>query len=115
MGIFSNKWIKGRQNDCEYFKIKLFYFKIFKFGFDGYILKYNKNQILPKHKDIVDNGNHYRVNIGYGDSIFNCNNIIFKYKLGLLSINFFRPDLYEHSLIIINKTYKISLGYVKFR
>jgi hypothetical protein len=31
-----------------------------------------------------------------------------------MRIYFFRPDLYLHSLKVIDKTYKISLGYVLF-
>jgi hypothetical protein len=68
MKIF--KWSPGRQEGCEYKKFTFLYFKLWKFGFDGYILKYEKNQKLPSHKDPVKNADHYRLNIGWGKSKF---------------------------------------------
>lgn len=107
-------WINGRQKDCIYFKIILFIIKNKYFAFDGYILKYQENQQLPKHKDIVENGVHYRLNIGYGNALFECEKNIISLKIWKISVYLFRPDLYFHSLKIIDKTYKISLGYVRF-
>lgn len=34
------KWKQGRQDGVEYFKFKLFSVKIWRFGFDAYLLKY---------------------------------------------------------------------------
>lgn len=67
-------WEKGRQEDVEYHKLKLFEFKINKFdiGFDCYILKYGARIVLPLHKDPVTKGRHYRANLTlWGDSAFN--------------------------------------------
>lgn len=108
------KWQNGRQHNCEYQKFPLWYFKLWKFGFDCYILSYNENQTLPKHKDPIVNGKHWRLNIGYGNSNFICEKLIFGKKIGLLSVYLFRPDLYEHSLHIIGKTRKLSIGFAKY-
>jgi len=108
------KWQQGRQQGCEYFKFPMWYFKIWKFGFDGYILRYNGDSILGKHTDKIEGAKHYRLNIGWGIANFCCNNIILKFRIGKLTFYLFRPDLYEHSLYIFEKTYKLSLGFVKF-
>jgi len=107
-------WQKGRQKDCEYYKFPLFYLKICKFGFDGYILKYKKDTILPEHKDLIDNGKHYRINIGWGVANFICEKTIIYRRFGKLTIILFRPDLYKHSLYIFENTKKLSLGFVKY-
>ena len=104
-------WQNGRQSNCEYKKFPLWYFKIWKFGFDGYILKYEGNQVLPTHKDPIKNGKHYRLNIGWGFANFVCDKIIFGKRIGKLTIFLFRPDLYEHSLYVFEKTTKLSFGF----
>lgn len=108
------KWQNGRQANCEYKKLPLWFFKIGKFGFDAYILKYNDMQSLPIHRDSIDKGKHWRLNIGWGESKFYCQKLIFGKTLGKLSIYLFRPDIYEHSLEVIKKTTKISFGFAKF-
>lgn len=110
------KWQKGRQNGCEYLKFPLWYFKIGKFGFDAYILKYNANTILPEHKDPVENGQHWRLNIGYGESNFVCENYkhVFFKRFGKLTFILFRPDIYKHSLYVFENTIKLSFGCVIF-
>lgn len=106
------KWQKGRQDEVEYFKFKLFSFKICKFGFDGYLLKYPTNTELPKHTDPVEKGKHYRVNITlWGKCIFVCKGKHF--YIGEF-FHLFRPDLQEHALFTYTKTYKLSLGFAKF-
>lgn len=109
------KWQKGRQSNCEYWKLPLWYFRILKFGFDAYILKYSENQVLPEHKDPVENGKHYRLNIGWGVANFVCEKLIFGKRIGKLTIFLFRPDLYTHSLYVFEKTTKFSFGFVKFK
>ena len=109
------KWQKGRQYETEYFKFPLWYFKIWKFGFDGYILKYSDNTVLDWHTDKIKNGKHWRLNIKLkGENYFSINKekvIIHKpYKLFM----FFRPDLVSHRLIVVSKTIKLSFGFVKF-
>lgn len=110
------EWQKGRQIGCEYNKFPLWYFRIGKFCFDGYILKYKENTSLPSHKDPVENAKHWRINIGYGIANFVCENYehgFFK-RIGKLTLNIFRPDLYEHSLYVFEKTTKLSLGFTKY-
>lgn len=102
-------WINGRQENINYFKLPLWKFKIWKFGFDGYILHYPSEGILPPHKDPID-GKHYRVNVTLkGKSEFVCEKEI----LNLGWLHFFRPDLYTHSLKIKTNSYKLSLGFAK--
>jgi hypothetical protein len=109
------QWQNGRQHGCEYKKFPLWYFKIWKFGFDCYILKYNSNQTLPGHKDPIKDGKHWRLNVGYGVSNFVCEKLIFGKKLGKFTIFLFRPDLYEHSLHVFEKTTKLSFGFAKYQ
>lgn len=109
------KWQDGRQKGCEYKKFTLWYFKVANFGFDCYILKYNSNQVLPSHKDIIEDGQHWRFNVGWGKSKFICEKIIFGKRFGKLSLYLFRPDLYEHSLHIFQRTTKISFGFARFK
>jgi hypothetical protein len=108
------KWQDGRQHGCEYKKFPLWYFKVWKFGFDCYILKYKGDQTLPEHKDLIENGKHWRLNIGYGVANFVCEKLIFSERIGKLTIYLFRPDLYKHSLHIFKKTTKLSLGFAKY-
>jgi hypothetical protein len=88
---------------------------VYNYGFDGYILKYDPNQVLPTHRDPVKGGKHYRMNIGWGKSLFVIKSKIWRFKLGKLSIHIFRPDIFPHSLIINERTYKLSLGFVKYK
>lgn len=105
------KWQSGRQDNVTYEKFPVWSFKVFNHGFDFYILRYQPNTILPKHKDPVKNGKHWRLNIKLkGNAIF------FSEDRGetFQRINWFRPDLYEHSLNVKTKTIKLSFGFVKF-
>jgi len=109
------KWQSGRQQNTDYQKFLLWYFKIWKWGFDGYILKYKPNTQLNWHKDPIENGNHYRLNIKLkGKSWFYIKKKDLLFCVGK-KIIFFRPDLYEHSLIIDSPCTKLSLGFVKFK
>ena len=109
------KWTKGRQDKCSYKKFPLWYFSVGKFGFDSYILSYEPNQVLPTHRDPVEGGSHYRLNIGWGNSSFLVKSKIWGFKFGKLSMYLFRPDLNNHSLVINGRTHKLSLGFVKFK
>jgi len=108
------KWKRGRQSTTVYWKKQMWKFRVFKIGFDGYILKYDPSTILHPHKDPVINGVHYRLNIGFGRSTFVCEKTIFFLKLGKLSLILFRPDLYTHCLFVKERTYKVSLGFAKY-
>lgn len=109
------KWTGGRQENCLYSKFTLWYFKLWKFGFDAYILDYEPKQVLKAHTDPVEGGSHYRLNIGWGNSRLLVKSKIWGFKLGKLSVYLFRPDLYIHSLVVNGHTMKLSFGFVKFK
>ena len=101
------RWIQGRQSETEYRKFCFLNIKVWKFGFDGYLLKYEPNTELKPHVDKVV-GKHYRLNLTiYGKSIFKCEKEI----VSLPFLHIFRPDLYTHSLTTQTKTLKLSLGF----
>lgn len=108
------KWHKGRQEDCEYWKFPLLYFKLWRFAMDAYILKYKRDTVLPVHKDPIENAKHYRLNIGWGVANFCCDKLIYGNRIGKLTVFLFRPDLYKHSLYIFEKTTKLSIGFIKY-
>jgi len=110
------KWEKGRQEGTEYKKLCLYSFKIWKWGFDAYILKYKENTVLNTHTDPVKNGKHYRLNIGWGVANFCCKyyDQIIGYRIGKLTFTAFRPDINPHSLYVFENTIKLSLGFVKY-
>ena len=108
------KWTGGRQEKCLYRKMLLMQFRIFKFGFDSYMLDYEPNQILPAHVDEVGNGKHYRINIGWGKCKFIIKKTIFSLCKGKFSLHLFRPDINRHSLVINGHTRKLSIGFVKY-
>jgi len=110
------KWQQGRQHGCEYKKFPLWYFRIFNYGFDAYILKYETNTRLGWHKDPVENGKHYRLNVrlkGY-------NTFFWKNTKGRKCVQFspnfvwFRPDITWHMLSTYSRVIKLSFGFVKF-
>ena len=104
------EWQKGRQEKIKYYKFPLWSFRIFKFGFDAYILSYREAGTLPPHKDPVEKGKHYRLNIKFwGDSVFICGGKVIHKR-----IIWFRPDLHIHSLWVKSPTVKLSFGFVKF-
>lgn len=111
------KWQSGRQQDCEYHKFPLWYFRIWKLGFDAYILKYEPDSFLPWHTDKVENGKHWRMNInitGAASFIIIKNDTPFFYLQRKIII--FRPDVFSHSLKVGNKKcIKLSIGLVKFK
>jgi hypothetical protein len=105
------KWQPGRQDNVTYKKFPLWSFRIGRFGFDGYILRYEWNTKLPPHRDPVTNGKHWRINISLsGSSMFYCEDRGYSTSW----INVFRPDLYIHSLHTASKVFKLSFGFVKF-
>lgn len=102
------KWIEGRQENCVYHKWCFLYTKIGRFGFDGYILRYQPRTELPPHTDRLK-GKHWRLNLSLkGESLFMCQKNIFSIPNFLY---IFRPDKYIHSLYVGTKTYKLSLGF----
>lgn len=106
-------WIKGRQNTTNYDKLCFLYVKIWKWGLDGYILRYKANERLPIHKDPIENGAHYRLNIKLkGKCRFWSTSNIFRWGERVV---YFRPDLFYHNLVTETKVLKLSFGYVKFQ
>lgn len=107
------KWTQGRQSSTQYEKWCFLYWRFFNTGLDGYILRYKANQQLPIHKDIVENGIHYRLNIKLkGKCKFWCPSILWKWGERIV---LFRPDLFFHSLTTKTKVLKLSLGLVIFK
>lgn len=105
------KWLPGRQKNCSYMKMALWSFRIWKFGFDCYLLKYEDGAYLKLHTDPV-NGKHWRTNVTLsGDSSFFVENKGFVNR----KIITFRPDLYKHSLFVYRKTVKLSIGFALLR
>jgi hypothetical protein len=105
------KWQPGRQQNVTYKKCPLWYFKIGRWGFDAYILRYEAQTFLPEHKDPVENGKHWRLNVKlWGRCGFHADDRGYTKQW----INFFRPDLYTHWLMAFTTTFKLSLGFVKF-
>lgn len=109
-------WQEGRQKDCSYKKMCLWSFRLNKWGFDAYLLRYERETYLPLHRDpIPEGGKHWRLNIGWGENQFH----VFDspkcgWSFGKFSVYLFRPDLYLHSLTVHEKTTKLSFGFVKF-
>lgn len=110
------KWQRGRQHGCNYVKFPLWYFKIGKWGFDAYILKYYPNTELKWHTDPVPNGKHWRKNFtikGYASFLIRRNNNVESYFFSDCSM--FRPDIHEHMLKVYeNGCVKLSFGFVKY-
>lgn len=105
-------WLKGRQYGIDYKKWCFLFWRIGKWGFDGYFLKYKKGH-LPVHTDPIDGGKHWRINIKlYGNCYFACNNQILHWGEFL---HVFRPDINPHCLWISRDTLKISIGIVHFK
>lgn len=109
------QWQQGRQKETNYMKFPLWSFRIWKLGFDGYILKYPEPTVLSWHKDPVKGGKHWRMNMTLkGRSSFG-QIINTRPVQSSKVINLFRADKIFHSLIVHTPTIKLSLGFVKFK
>ncbi len=107
------KWELGRQG-TGYFKKKLLQSK-WPLPFDLWLLKYPEGTYIPPHRDPVEKGRHFRLNV-----------VVWKAKVGgdckiylpipkmAGRINFFRPDLLTHEVTKVEKgtRYVVSLGYI---
>ena len=115
-------WKSGRQAGCLYKKRIIYSFKLLNWGFDAYLLKYKKGTKLPFHKDKVDNGEHWRLNVRLkGEDVFYLENDKgkrnfgnFSFDCSMSSIHLFRSDILLHGLYAKSDTTKISFGFVKF-
>ena len=110
------QWQKGRQQGTEYEKFPLWYFRIGKFGFDAYILKYAPNTTLEWHTDPVPNGKDWRKNFklkGWATFLIKKEDVHRAYFSDSTPI--FRADLYEHMLRTYEKEcIKLSFVFVRF-
>jgi hypothetical protein len=110
MGLW--RWKLGRQG-TEYSKFLLIA-SYWPLPFDLYIIRYDVGSFIPLHTDKVASGSHYRLNIILKEpkkgGHFYCKNVIFATH----RIKFFRPDLYEHAVDVVEGSprYVLSLGFV---
>jgi hypothetical protein len=109
------KWEKGRQEETEYNKFCLWSFRIWKWGFDAYILKYAPNTRLKWHVDPVKNSRHWRTNLtlkGFASFFIKIDGRTYG---GWSNAGWFRPDIQEHMLVTYSESCtKLSFGFVKF-
>lgn len=111
MKIPKFKWVDGRQSGLDYKKMCLYSFRVGKWGFDCYLIKYPWRGYLTMHTDPIP-GRHYRMNIKlYGNAIFLHDREAF--SIGEF-LHFFRPDTNRHGLVIASRTLKLSFGAAKF-
>lgn len=106
-------WEKGRQ-DSNYFK-KLLWRTKFPVGHDVLLLKYPSGSHIDWHKDPVEQGKHFRMNMvlnwGYEGGEFESEDeVLFSFG----PITFFRPDKNEHRVKEIKEgtRYVFSFGFV---
>ena len=106
------RWRTGRQNPG--YRKMLLLANPFLIPFDIYLLKFETNSEIQPHKDTVDSGRHYRLNLILwsakqgGD--FECERTIYEGRF----LKVFRPDLYDHSVTRITSgtRYVLSIGWV---
>ncbi len=103
------KWKLGRQGS-GYLLLTLINNKIC--PFDLHIVKYPEGSSIPLHKDPVENGRHFRLNIILSSTKggeFLCSQCIISTKY----VKLFRPDINEHSVTKIEKgtRYVLSIGW----
>lgn len=106
------RWQRGRQG-TGYDKMLLLTAR-WPLGFDTYLIRYPEGSEIPPHRDRLEAGHHYRLNIVLKDSPtggeFVCAAPIFETK----RIKLFRPDECEHSVtrIVGGSRYVLSIGWV---
>ena len=106
------RWKSGRQN--PHYKKMFLIGNPFLIPFDVYLLKFEPESEIKPHRDEVDSGRHFRLNLILkhakegGD--FHCPSLIYDST----SIKVFRPDLYEHAVskIRAGTRYVLSIGWV---
>ena len=102
-------WVKGRGN-TGYFKVLIMQSWI-PIPFDIYILKFPKGSYIEPHKDPMDSGRHFRLNIIWNSKSggeFKCDNNIIDWKF----LKLFRSDRDLHSVCEIKEgtRYVLSVG-----
>ena len=107
------RWRDGRQNSG--YEKMLLLTAIWPLPFDLYIIRYKEGSVIRPHRDEVESGKHYRLNViiksAKAGGIFNCQSTIYESK----RVKLFRPDIHEHSVskIETGSRYVLSLGLVK--
>lgn len=107
------RWQHGRQQS-GYDKMLLLTGRL-PLPFDCYLLRFSQGAAVPTHKDQVDSGKHYRLNIILWKAIaggeFCCSNTLFENA----RVKLFRPDISEHSVTEVKQgvRYVFSLGWVR--
>ena len=107
MSLF--KWGYGK-HDTGYRAFTLVYSKLL--NLDCYIIKYKQGASIPKHKDAVKDGRHYRLNWEFwkaeNGGEFRCKTIWSLFG----RVHFFRPDLEYHEVSEVTKgtRYILSIG-----
>ena len=101
---------KGRQHS-GYDKMLLIYNKL-GIEFDAYLLRFPVGSEIPPHRDQVQSGRHFRLNIILKKSKKGGEFICEKHILNLTRIKLFRSDLYMHSVTKVSGSarYVLSLG-----
>ena len=108
------RWQKGRQ-ETGYDKMLLATAKRIPLPFDLYLLKFGVGSEIPPHKDPVEVGEHYRLNIVLkkakegGDFI--CSETLWQTS----RIKYFRSDISEHAVskVTVGTRYVLSLGWLR--
>lgn len=100
-------WRQGRQGTGYW---KLLIFRLFRI--DCYLLQYPTDTEIPEHRDPVEKGRHFRLNIALKQprkgGIFWCEKCIFHSS----RVNLFRSDLYIHKVSRIEEgeRWVLSIG-----
>jgi hypothetical protein len=106
------KWQEGRQ-ETGYLKMLLLSSYV-PFPFDIYLLKYVERSFVPNHRDAVEKGQHYRLNVilkkAQRGGDFICEGAIIDWP----RIKLFRPDACEHSITTVEKGSRLvlSIGWI---
>jgi len=106
------RWERGRQ-ETGYDKM-LLGVTFWPLPMDIYLLRFNEGSEIPPHRDSVEKGDHFRLNLVLKAAKlggeFNCVDPIFETQ----RIKFFRPDVSEHSVskVVKGNRYLLSVGWV---
>ncbi len=106
------KWIKGRQGG-GYDKLPIFISQRWKCDF--YLLRMPKGCEILRHKDPVTEGyEHHRINLNLnGYTAPGYRMLVLGKVKRWFRFEYFRPDLYLHSLPTLQKTtYMLSFGWL---
>ncbi|HEX9391089.1 MAG TPA: hypothetical protein VF928_07235 [Usitatibacteraceae bacterium] len=106
------RWQRGRQG-TGYDKMLLLTAP-WPIPFDSYLIRYPEGSQVPPHKDPVEKGRHYRLNVilkaPRSGGEFICTSPLFATS----RVKLFRPDQCEHSVtkVVGGSRYVLSFGWV---